>query len=144
MAEQREKTMSVLLRFPGKAKSAKMELFAAQQWPEQPGAEAGLFRVRRDGRWVGGEDAHLFMTMEAVAALLARSIDDPWEEAVERRPPLARRERVRYAPVSTDKGHIRRVTWTMTDPFQGLDGRWRCMVVGEPDPVLCSDLEVLP
>lgn len=75
MAEQRKKFMSILLWFPGNPKPTKMEPFPAEQWPDQPGAEPGMFRVRLNGRW--------------------------------------------------------------------LDGRWRCMVVGEPEPVLCDDLEVL-
>jgi len=150
MAEQRKKSMSILLWFPGKPKPTKLEPFPAEQWPDQPGAEPGLFRVRLNGRWLdgrdasGGESGPLFFTWAGVAGLMARSTGDPELASLDAKPPrIRRRQRVRYSPVDPDKAHLSRQTWTMTDPFQALDGRWRCMVVGEPEPVLCDDLEVL-
>lgn len=143
MAEPRKKSMSVLLGLPGRKGFTKLELFDAAQWPEQPNAEHGLFRVRRDGRWIGGEEKYVFFTMSAVAGLLARALDDPDLVGLESEPGVRYRDRVRYAPTDPDRAHVSFRTAVSIEPWQGMDGRWRCLVMGVREPVLCSDLEVV-
>lgn len=129
MAEPRKKTASILLALPGNP-PVSLELFPAELWPGQPGADAGLYRVRQGGRWVrvGGEKFS-FLSRAAVGGLVARLLgplsgdDAPAEEA---RPelPVGTPVRVLNGGRSPDGAPLYDCTRTATAPHQGADGRW--------------------
>lgn len=84
MAEKREPTLTVLLRFQGKPKSYKVELFHATDWPgwffrgHYGGDRRFRYRLRVNGRWYkakadGGPTCH---TTHEVRDLLWRPVAD--------------------------------------------------------------------
>lgn len=130
MAEQREKSGAVLLRFQGK--SRKLELFPAEAWPEEPAAETGTFRVRAGGRWLG-PDKYTFYTLDGLARLLAGEIalalgrDAACTPA---RPDIPRGSRVRvwHGEVLGGVPMQCSLATACTEPVQTLDGRWHVVV----------------
>lgn len=130
MAEHREKSGAVLLRFQGKTR--KLELFPAEAWPEEPAAEAGTFRVRAGGRWLG-PDKYTFYSPDGLARLLTGEIAAALgREAADAppRPDLPRGSRVRVWHGEVVEGMPTQscLATTCTEPVQLLDGRWRVVV----------------
>lgn len=75
MAEKRQKTAVILLRFPSKnglEQSVKFELFPSEQWR---GGQCGLFRVRWDGEWLASmAGAKNFFPLSRVTELLTNAL----------------------------------------------------------------------
>lgn len=129
MAEPRKKTAHILLTLPGKT-PVSLELFPAELWPGQPGAVAGVFRVRQGGRWVrvGGEK-YSFLPPAAVGGLVARllgGLSGDAAPAEELRPelPVGTPVRVVNGGRAPDGTPLYDRTRTATQPHQGADGCW--------------------
>lgn len=148
MAEQREKSGAVLLRFQGK--SRKLELFPAEAWPEEPAAEAGTFRVRAGGRWLG-PDKYTFYSRDGLARLLAdeTALALGWSAAdTPARPHIPRGTRVRVWHGEVVGGMPVRscLTTTCTEPVQLLGGSWATVVILPGQGMVhvsCEHVEVL-
>ena len=142
MSEKRRKSHAVLLKIQGK--SSRVELFPAAEWT---GTEAGLWRVRIDGRWhvpAGGEQ-HEFLSPDGVAAVLAGLLfgatpdagpGPSWETASRVRAPL------RY---DGDAVAATEIAVVLAPPIQAVDGRWWVAVMGcgGRRHVLVEDCEVM-
>jgi hypothetical protein len=128
MSERRNKALSILLNKRGKT-AVKIELYPAEQWPEQGGTE-GHYRLRVGGRWHGGKK----FTFYSLAGLLAR-LDKDLRQALglgrkrQPCPDLPRGTAVRV-PNGNQVGDqpLYDVTRTATLPFQGVDGQWYVVV----------------
>ncbi|MDR0339920.1 MAG: hypothetical protein LBH65_06560 [Desulfovibrio sp.] len=124
MAEQRKKSDSILLRTEGK--SVSLELFPADQWPEENGGE-GLFRARVNDVWYCPVGKYSFLTRGAIGELVAALLNggEPPEE--EPAPYLPEKADVRVyledsSSKSTEIGSVR------VSPYQKRDGRWYCQI----------------
>ena len=104
-----------------------LEIYSAELWPDQHGADSGLYRVRINERWViiGGQK-YTFFTPEALGQLLAKELAAPGAlEALERPKPnfrkgqWARWHGPNYRTYQVKLG---------SDPFLWIDGQWRVWV----------------
>ena len=137
MSEKRQKSASVLLKFPGKP-SVKVELFPAEAWAGKlEGARPGLYRLRVAGAWLDGlfSEAEGFATLPTLAGRLAQAAQDP--------PALPRGSRVAVPTgrILEDGRPTFNVTFTTSPPFRGHDGRYRVFVIGSDAPELVENLE---
>lgn len=122
MAEQRKKSNSILLRTEGKTVS--LELFPADQWPEENGGE-GLFRVRMNDVWHCSTGKYSFLTRSAVGELVAALLNGgelPEEESAPYLPEKADVSVYLEDSSSNEIGSVR------ADPYQKRDGRWYCQI----------------
>lgn len=146
MAERRQKTGSVLLRIGSKERKGRIvEIYSAEQFQNAPEADAGLYRVMVNGRWVrvGGQQ-YTFFTPEALGQLLAQELTAPGALAKLERP----------AP-ALSKGQTVRVnmpdypihqTKLASDPVLWIDGQWRALISSYYTGTLlvcCNDLTLL-
>ena len=121
MAEQREKSGSILLRTGGKTIS--LELFPSSEWPEENGA-TGLYRVRINDVWHCPTGKYSFLTRSAVGELVAVLLDGE----------LSEEEPVPYLPVKADvRVHLDEYPYSClgsvkVEPYQKRDGRWYAQV----------------
>lgn len=134
MAEQRKRLGAALLKLGSKAPADwTVEVFESREWPDQPEAGAGLYRIRVGGKWVNdGERSHTFFTPAGLGALLARELTTPGALANldAGKPALRSGQLVRVYPDPNS------TKWTYgctratarSDPFQTLDGQWRILV----------------
>ena len=122
MAEQRKKSGSILLRTEGKTVS--LELFPADQWPEENGGE-GLFRVRINDVWHCPVGRYSFLTLGAIGELVAALLNGGM---------LPEDEPVPYLPLKADVGVYLEnclssaIGSVRVAPYQKRDGRWYCQV----------------
>jgi hypothetical protein len=133
MAEKRKKIGSVLLRFRGKTRN--FDVFPAEQWPDQHGADLGLYRLceytwengKRREKWFSfGGQKYTFITPEAMGQLVAKGLTEPgWLEALERpAPKFKAKDWVRwYGPQFSARQFRLR-----SDPFLWVDGQWRVLI----------------
>lgn len=133
MADKREKDRAILLRFGSKTRI--FELFDSTQWPAQPEADKGLYRVRvceyvgdrKRSRWlcIGGQK-YSFFTLEALMQHLLKELDAPgWLEALQRpAPKLHAKDWVRWHASDYDT----RMLHLASDPFLWVDGQWRVLI----------------
>lgn len=71
MSEHRKHKHAICLKTEAKTE-VKFELFPAEQWED---GVAGLFRIRRNDRWIDGPDgSRLFFTLEAAGRLTATAL----------------------------------------------------------------------
>jgi hypothetical protein len=138
MSETREKITSILLKFRGKTR--KIELFPSERWADRmPGVEPGLFRVRMDGAWLSlSGEKYDFLGLAGINALVSRLIGEGTGLVGEETPLLPKGSRV---SVPNGNGMFD-VLFTLAEPIQGVDGRYRVFVVGRREPYLVSDLRV--
>ncbi len=117
-----------MLRIGSKDRKGRIvEIYPSEQWPDQPEADSGLFRVRINERWVRvGGQSHTFFTPEALATLLAEELTAPGAlEALERpKPKLHKGQWVRWHAPNFSTRQLR----LGSDPFLWLDGQWRVWV----------------
>ncbi|NDY56312.1 hypothetical protein G3N56_06090 [Desulfovibrio sulfodismutans] len=147
MSEKRRKSHAVLLKIQGK--SSRVELFPAEEWT---GTEAGLWRVRIDGRWhvPAGGGHHEFLNPEGVAALLAGLLfgDAPAQAGPGKAWEAAGRgiRRVR-APLRYEGDVVTatQIAAVLAPPIQAIDGRFWLPVMGYDGRgyALLEDCEVL-
>jgi len=133
MTKNREKTGSISLRFSGKTRV--FDVYPAEQWPNQPEADLGLYRLceceytakKKKQRWfsVGGQK-YTFITAEALGQLLAQGLTKPgWLEALQRpAPKLRAKDWVRWH-ASDYSTHLLTLG---SDPFLWIDGQWRVLI----------------
>lgn len=136
MAEQRTKLRTTLLRPTRKGKAdMALDVFDSRDWPDEPEAGAGLYRLRLGGKWLNeGGRKHTFFTVAALGQLLARELAAPGAllDMDAGRPDLRKGQYVRWWP--TDK--VLKVTMGRTktvaasDPVHCFDGQWRIMISG--------------
>lgn len=160
MGERRRKCATVLLRNPSK-RAVKIELFPAEEWAGKTDVAPGSFRLRQDLSWVSlGGGQYEFLSLSAVGAYLAAQlVGDVSEEPAPHLPPKSRvRVRLRQVLALPDETEdpesdmsmtktpvtVSEVTWTCSPAWQGIDGRWRVCVLSQDEPVLVSQVEVLP
>lgn len=76
MSEKRKAHLTILLRYNGKAKSNKLELFEATQFNDKAHLERGakLYRLRVNGKWYDKLSDKQFYTKWEIRDLLIRSI----------------------------------------------------------------------
>ena len=117
MAEQRNKTRSLLLSVDGK--KTRLELFPAEEWAEHNPGE-NLFRVRLNGRWHSPMGQYSFLTMPAIGNLAATILAGG--EVAEMPEP----------PAWMVKGAEVRVFYGVC--AQGLPVRYHAYVEDEPQP----------
>jgi hypothetical protein len=145
--EKREYSMSVLLRMGSKKELRLLELFDASLWPDKPEADAGLYRVRIDGKWwMPGRKKYAFVTRQAMAALLAQELSAPGAlDAYEQRMPALRKgDRCRWRPDDVECGCVQ--VSLMSDPVLWVDGIWRVLIVDRDAGtrmVACDELTLL-
>ncbi|GAB6127326.1 hypothetical protein JCM14124_30320 [Humidesulfovibrio idahonensis] len=122
-----------MLRFRGKTRN--FDVFPAEQWPDQHGADLGLYRLceytwesgKRREKWfsIGGQK-YTFITPEALGQLVSKGLTEPgWLEALERpAPKFKAKDWVRwYGPqLSARQFRLR------SDPFLWVDGQWRVLI----------------
>lgn len=128
MAERRAKSGSVLLRIGSKDRKGRiLEIYSAEQWPDQHEADSGLYRLRINERWISlGGQKYTFFTPEALGQLLAQELTAPGAlEALERpKPKLRKGQWVRWH----GPGYSTRQLRLGSDPFLWIDGQWRVWV----------------
>lgn len=76
MSEKRKPCFTFLLRYPGKKKSHKIEVFQASLWGETTGMRGRSilrYRLRANGKWYP-EGSGSFFTKTEIKELLFRSI----------------------------------------------------------------------
>lgn len=137
MAEQRKRIGAILLKIGSKGPSEwTVEVFESSQWPEEPEAGDGLYRLRVGGKWVGGaQRGPTFYTAAALALLLTRELTTPGalSNAAESRPNLRKGQYVRWWPDDEElraRHGVVIMTKAASDPIQCIDGQWRIMVMG--------------
>lgn len=144
MAEKRKKSSSILLVLDGKTLS--LELFDAALWPERSSTE-GLYRVRLDGRWYAPAGKYTFLPLCAVGELVARLLSQEAPLMEEERPGLRMRQRVRvlFGDCAAGVPLQKRLAFTLSPPWRGVDGRWHVFVGldGYVREVPCHDIEPL-
>lgn len=125
---------SILLRFGGKTRN--FDVFPAEQWPEQPEADLGLYRLceytyaggKKRQTWfsVGGKK-YTFFTAEALAQLVTKGLTEPgWLDALQRPAPSFRKgDWVRWYGPHYSARQLR----LASDPFMWLDGQWRVLIL---------------
>ena len=122
MAEQRKKSGSILLRTEGKTVS--LELFPADQWPEENGGK-GLFRVRINDVWHCPTGKYSFLTHSAIGELVAALLNGgelPEEEPAPFLPLKADVSIYLDDSSSNEIGNVR------AEPYQKRDGRWYAQI----------------
>ena len=124
-------------------------------------AVPGSFRVRQDLAWVTlGAGKYQFFGREALGQLLVGLLtgNQPSEPApdlpVKSRVRVRLQQKVQVPDEDEDLGQdltlvaavvtVVEVTWTCSPPFQGVDGMWRVCVLSQKEPVLASQVEVVP
>ena len=135
-----------MLRIGSKDRAGRvLEIYSAEQWPEQPEADAGLYRVRVNDRWVSiGGQRYTFFTPEALAQLIAKELTAPGTlEALERPAPAMRKgDWVRWYGPNYSTRQLRLVS----DPVLWLDGQWRVLITDlrlGRQLVCCNELVLL-
>jgi len=137
MAEHRRPEYRIAIAGPGFRRVS--ELYPAELFPGGQGL-SDRYRVRLNRVWhrPGGMRYALLPLDEALPV-------SGWGHGPNAsRPDLSRGCRVRVPIGRSGLGEGDRLhesTVTMTDPFQGPDGRWRVFVVGKREPILVDDLE---
>lgn len=76
MSDKRKPDFIFLLRYKGKTKSMKLELFNANQFDDNARLMRGakLYRIRSNGRWYKGANSKVYFTKWEVRDLLFKSI----------------------------------------------------------------------
>lgn len=143
MAEQRTKLRSILLRPARKGKAdMQLDVFDSRDWPDEPEAGAGLYRLRLGGKWVNDAGRkHTFFTPAGLAQLLARELTQPGAllDLDAGRPDLRKGQYVRWTPYDLDAPTSKTVAGS--DPVHCFDGQWRIMVCGQLVP--CDEVQGL-
>ena len=129
-------------------KRVAVELFPAALFP---GGEQldGQYRVRIGRRWLRSTgQRYVFLSYAAVFGWLV-SICETLTTSGTASPRLEAHcpELPKGSPVMVENGHVtpegvrlRDRTFTMTEPFQGVDGQWRVFLVGRREPVCVKSL----
>lgn len=125
-----------------------VELFPAALFP---GGEQldGQYRIRIGRRWLRSTGhRYLFLSYVVVFSWLI-STSETLSSSGASSPHLEtpRPDLPKGSPVMVENGHVtpegvrlRDRTFTMTEPFQGVDGQWRVFLVGRNAPVLVDQL----
>lgn len=76
MSDKRKAHLTILLRYNGKAKSNKLELFEATQFDDKASLSRGakLYRLRVNGKWFDKRSEQKFYTKWEIRDLLIKSI----------------------------------------------------------------------
>lgn len=137
MSDNRAKVGSVLLKIRGKTTQIFLHDFAAFSGQSE---DAGLYRVRIDGRWHCPDGKYTPLSGAAVAALVRDWLTD--DRPAPRPEGLDKPVRVfaHWETAGDDPGCG--MVWTRTPPHLGADGRWWIWVDG-PRLVRCEDVRVL-
>jgi hypothetical protein len=128
MAEQREKLGSVLLRIGSKDRKGRiLEVYSAEQWPEQREADTGLYRVRINKRWVSiGGQKYTFFTPEQLGQVIAKELTTPGAlVALERPAPDFRKGQWVSWRKPSGASHTTKLA---SDPVLWVDGQWRVLI----------------
>lgn len=154
MADKRKPECRIILE--ESRRRVTVELFPAGLFP---GGERldGQYRARVGRRWLRlGGKRYVFWTKPEVLAWLACADSDCPDLLPAREPvPLAasapRPDLPKGSRVAVENGRVtpeglrlREKTFTLTDPFQGVDGQWRVFLVGQREPVLVENLSRQP
>jgi len=125
-----------------------VELFPAALFPGGEQCD-GQYRVRIARRWLQSTgQRYLFLSYAEVFGWLI-SMGEAHAPSGAPSPCLAtpRPDLPKGSPVMVENGHVtpegvrlRDRTFTMTEPFQGVDGQWRVFLVGRREPVCVKSL----
>jgi len=75
MAEKRKPVLTVLLRYQGKVKSNKIELFRASDFDSPSGKNSDrLFRLRVNGKWWPSNEKQKFFYKSTVMHIINKSV----------------------------------------------------------------------
>ena len=126
MAENREKSASILLRFAGKnedQQSVKFDVFPAEKWR---GGTRGHFRVQRDGKFLDSDNgAHAYLTPERIGALVAKHLAQETQTRTrENLPRIPPRTPVRVVKCVLAGQEVCDKARTVAPPHTGPDGRY--------------------
>ncbi|UJX43054.1 hypothetical protein K9F62_10405 [Desulfovibrio sp. JY] len=144
MADKRKPEGRITIESP--TSRVAIELFPARLFP---GGERldGQYRVRV-GRswWRSANQKYVFLTYAELFVLLMEMSEKlsgvPAQRQDDPRPDVGRGDRRRLLLGRGDDGAaLYEAVVVMTDPMQGLDGRWQVFLVGRREPVLVDDLE---
>lgn len=118
MSDPNDKSASILLKIRGKMRRVFLYDFA--QFTRQ-NDDAGLFRVKIDGKWYSPNGKYTAFSPTALAALLVSMIGGTQPPP----PPDIRPGTRVYAHWQGDDDDLCcGMAWTKTPPHLGLDGRW--------------------
>lgn len=129
-------------------KRVAVELFPASLFPGGEQCD-GQYRVRIGRRWLRSTgQRYLFLSYAAVFGWLISTCEklsssgasSPCLETPRPDLPKGSSVLVENGHVTSEGVRLRDRTFTMTEPFQGVDGQWRVFLVGHPEPVLVEDL----
>lgn len=139
MAEQRKPALRISFEGPdGKRKGS---LYPAGEFPGGDSAEGRYRLLIGRSWWQPGGQKYAFVTPAEAFAILAGEVADV--PAVERPDiPVGSwvrviTARVEGVPVATTRSNTR------TEPYQGVDGRWRVVCMSFKDPVFVDDLAAI-
>lgn len=137
MSDPCEKAASILLKIRGK--TTQILLYDFTQFSRQH-EDAGLYRLKINGRWHCPDGKYTAIGPDAVAELVRSWLTD--DNPALRPEGLNKPVRVfaHWEPDDDDPGCGR--AWTKTPPHLGADGRWWIWIDG-PRLVRCEDVRVL-
>ena len=150
MADKRKPECRIILEESRRRVS--VELFPAGLFPGGEHLD-GQYRARVGRRWLRlSGQRYVFWTWPEVLAWLACSAGGGPElpsvpapvSAAETTPcpdlPKGSRVEAETGRVTPEGMRLTEKTFTMTEPFQGVDGQWRVFLVGRGEPVLVEEL----
>lgn len=139
MSDRRPKIASILLKIRGKTHQISLYDFALFSGQSE---DAGMYRLKIDGRWHSPGGKYTAFSAMTVAELLGRLLSDGAPEYAPRPKGLDKPVRV-YAHWNVDSDDWGcGIVWTRTPPHLGADGLWWIWVDG-PRLVRCDDIRVL-
>ena len=138
---EQKRTFSARIRVRFNTTTTSIELADATAF----GGPAGTYRMRVDRRWCDAADGMpWFITRHDLGTLVTALALGNFAEPAPR-PELTARQRVRaFSRLAADGSRKYELTWTLTPPILGADGRWHVAVNSyRSGPVFlqCDDVE---
>ncbi len=140
-AYEQKRKFSAQIRVRFNTTTTRIELADATPF----GGPTGTYRMRVDRRWCDAADgAPWFINRQDLGTLTTRIAMGTFAEPSPR-PELTARQRVRaFSGIAEDGTRKYELTWTLTPPILGADGRWHIAVNSyRSGPVFlqCDDVE---
>lgn len=144
------------LSFTYRGRKLKLKLYDALEWAQKPnavGAVEGKFRLQQGRSWLcPSGQKYGFYTLDGCLGLIRQFMGrEPGQDDLAiPGPDLHPGQRVRWMRSNYPAGEKRDIlTWTITPPFQAVDGSWRIFLRGASaglvpfDSVPCDEIQPL-